>query len=159
MSTFNFADDLVRGEAAEDALDAFFARWYAIERVSMDDQRRGVDRIFTCHKTGRVHSVEYKADFRTEETGNIMIETISVVEDHKPGWYYTCEADILIKYVPGYVIYQTRPELLREGIDPLDYHLVYQQNDGYRSQAAIVPEGVFAAVCEWATFDIDDGIA
>jgi hypothetical protein len=100
MNGETFTESLARGAAAEAELDRYFAAFYRIERASYEDQRHGIDRIFTSARAGIVYTIEYKADWRGADTGNCFIETSSrdMAAGSVPGWPYTSRAQILIHY-------------------------------------------------------------
>lgn len=100
----NFDEKLAWGQYMENLLDDYFSTWFSIADVPMALQRLGVDRIFTKRSTGERFSVEYKADQRAHETGNVYIETVSVEKDEvieKLGWAYTSIAQRLVYFIPG----------------------------------------------------------
>lgn len=142
MSSYGFRTQLAIGQANETKLDAFFERWYVITPATMEQQRQGVDRIFTRRDTGEVFKIEYKTDYTAAGTGNAFVETISVDVDRKPGWAITSQARILLYYVPGpevvYVIQfaQLRRQLARwEEIYPVRSI----PNRGYHTHGLLVP--------------------
>lgn len=104
--THNFSDSLEVGEKYEGELDEHFSQWFIVKKVSMDLQKLGVDRIFTKRKTGERFTVEYKADSRASETGNMYIETVSVGRDEDTvvtkGWIYTSTAQLLVYFLPDW---------------------------------------------------------
>lgn len=100
VAVHRFADCLARGQAAEQAMDRHFGRWFQVAPVPRQDERRGIDRRWSCLQTGAVYTVEYKADWRAGETGRAFLETWSVVEKQKPGWVVTSEAMLLAYYLP-----------------------------------------------------------
>src|SRR6185436_15012585 len=96
MPIYNFTDQLKKGKEAEAELDAYFTDVYSIAKVTLQDDKRGIDRVFTNRKSGRVFSVEYKTDFLAPTTGNAFVEIVAVSTTNKPGWAKTCEADYLV---------------------------------------------------------------
>lgn len=86
--------------AYEAAIDRVFSQWYDIEPVPLAINKIGIDRLWTSKTTRVRYSVEYKTDWKTSETGNAFIETVSVDENNKPGWGYTCSAQLIVYYVP-----------------------------------------------------------
>lgn len=98
MHDFDTSFALSKGDEAE--VDAYFGRWFSIEQATREQERCGIDRIWTDRK-GRVFAVEYKADRRAAETGNLFIETESVDTARTPGWALTCQAQLVVVYVPG----------------------------------------------------------
>lgn len=105
----------------------------------MDSQRRGIDRIFTHRRTGKVFFVEYKADFYV--SGNAFIETVSVDTTNTPGWALTSEADILIYYFvrldDAFVLPMAVARRIAKA--PSRYPLVSVPNKGYMTKGLLVP--------------------
>jgi hypothetical protein len=98
---YDFNEQLTKGEGAERTLDTLFAQWYAIQPVDREQQRRGIDRIFTRKDNGCIFRIEYKTDWTASKTGNGFVETVSVDTANKSGWAHSSQADYLIYYVPG----------------------------------------------------------
>lgn len=98
---YDFQTQLRAGQTHEEYLDAFNRQWFDIREADRDEQRRGIDRIFTEKNTGAIYTVEYKADTTATRTGNAFVETISVDTANKPGWAYTSKADWLLYYLPA----------------------------------------------------------
>lgn len=98
---YGFKEQLTKGQQSEAELDSFFAQWYTIEPVTMEQQRQGIDRVFTRKDNGHVFDIEYKTDWTASKTGNAFVETVSVDTANKPGWAHSSQADYLIYYVPG----------------------------------------------------------
>lgn len=91
--THNFQDSLSFGKTIEQELDVVFSRWYSIEPVTLDDEKKlGIDRIFT-RKDGTTIKVEYKADRWAINTSNIFIE---LEVSGKPGWTVKTAADVVV---------------------------------------------------------------
>jgi|TARA_Y100000310_G_scaffold96219_1_gene93983 hypothetical protein len=139
---YDFKTQFVSGKADEAKLDKFFSRWYEIIPVNRDAERKGVDRIFTHKDDGRKYVVEYKADSKAAETGNVFIETISVDTAKKPGWAYTSYAQLLIIYIPPtgqvYVCHLSVIKGLLEAWKK-QYKTTSAQNDGYKTWGILVP--------------------
>jgi hypothetical protein len=143
MYVYDFDQQMRQGDEGADFLDAFFAgKGYAIRPATRDEQRQGVDRIFTSPRTGSISRVEYKTDRAAARTGNAFIETVSVDAAGKMGWALTSQADILVYYVPPdrriYVVpfralHWEMPRWLRE------YPPRTAQNDGYATHGIIIP--------------------
>lgn len=95
-----FEDRLKMGQYAEQVLDIHFAdKGIQVYPVTEEMERDGIDRIF-ADKASSVY-VEYKADFRAHETGNIFLEHEKNENGHgKPGWARTSRADLLVYYLP-----------------------------------------------------------
>lgn len=97
---YGFAEQLKAGQAHEHFLDEYSGRWFEITEATREQQRQGIDRIYTAKATGVVTTVEYKADTTASRTGNAFVETISVDTVMKPGWAYSSQADWLLYYLP-----------------------------------------------------------
>lgn len=140
--SYDFDRQLAEGEAGEAFLDAFFrGRGHTVRPVSMDGQRRGIDRDITA-PDGRQMSVEYKTDRLAARTGNAFVETISVdAEQGKMGWALTSQADYLVYYVPEHVILILPFASLRWALPGWmrDYPARAAPNDGYRTHGVLVP--------------------
>ena len=133
---YEFNVMLKLGEKHEADLDVYFSKWYRIERVNMELQRLGVDRLFNRPDGTRI-SVEYKADDTAARTGNAFIETVSVDNQNKPGWALSSIAQVLIYYIPPLQdIYIIRMLDLKMDIEKLvSNHEVKQiPNGGYMTE-------------------------
>ena len=117
--TYDFDEQLNIGRKYEYTLDgALLSCTYVkgIERVSLSEERKGIDRYVTM-SDGRRLAVQYKADKTAGKTGNAFIETISVDNDETEeaaGWAFTCEADYIFYFVvDNREIYVIQPRRLR----------------------------------------------
>jgi hypothetical protein len=114
--TYSFVEQLEMGEAGEKVLDAYFAKWYDIKPATLEQQKNEkIDRLFRP-KVGpggqdmtRTHpnwiKVEYKTDDKTDKTGNLFIETMSMIEWGKYGWAWTTQAEKVIYYALPDTVY------------------------------------------------------
>jgi hypothetical protein len=142
------------GAAVEKLLDAHFMNLFTIEEVDLDTQKRGIDRIYTHPESGAVATVEYKADTRSLETGNLFIEVWSNKQSKKKGWAYTSQAQWLYFYVVDYkevcIIEMTKLKRLLKG-----WNQTYKKatacnrsSDGfYNSEGILVPLEDFKKEC------------
>jgi len=149
---FDFDTQLGKGEDWERQLDRHFQKWFKIAPATMDQQRTGIDRIFT-DANGRVLTVEYKSDERASSTGNAFVETVSVSTTGKQGWAYTCRADLLLYFLPGdLLIYVWKPEKLRRHLSKWEckYRTVSVPNSGYVTKGILVPLAEFEQYAEQA---------
>lgn len=141
----NFKDSLEYGEGVELILDGFFEPWFDITPVTPDQQRLGVDRIFTKLSTGERFSVEYKADRQAHETRNVYIETVSVRKegkDEKLGWAYTSTAQRLLYFIPGSgIVYILDMIAIRDKLPAWTkkYRTVEADNGDYVGEGILVP--------------------
>jgi hypothetical protein len=147
---YDFAESFGRGKRGEDILDTYFADRFDIRPVSMDQDRLGIDRIFTNH-LGRQLTVQYKTDRTAATTGNVFIETVSVDYPPKAGWVFSCSADWLIYYVPGWdMAYVVRPAALKAKVR--EWYGAHQcraiPNKSYHTIGVLVPRHIFATVAE-----------
>lgn len=148
---YDFKTQLAKGEAEERVLDKFFqGRGWKTMATTMQDQRRGIDRWFECSMQDGVYSVEYKADFRAHETGNVYLETVSVgkydasgeFQVKKRGWLWTTEANYLMYYIPGDLrVMLFVPGDLRDFVVENEgkYRSVSVKNSGYQGRGLLVP--------------------
>lgn len=140
--TFDFAQQLAKGEAAERLLDEYFADRFEILPVTREGQRKGIDRVFIDRQTHTHESVEYKTDWRAQNTGNAFIETVSVDSQEKRGWAYTTQADLVFYYVPGEeLVYVLQPVVIRERLPKWQqrYRAAKARNEGYYTHGVLVP--------------------
>ena len=157
-SVYSFDKQLIKGEdEGEKILDIFYGKRFDIQKVSMELQRLGIDRIWT-DKTGYRNFVEYKTDFRASSSGKVFIETISVDTQDKLGWIYTSCAFVLIFYVPGLKkAFITRiPAIrfcLKEWLNEYEKKVI--PNETYNTVGICVPIVEFEKICsEIDTIDI-----
>jgi len=142
----------LEGEAV---LDRYFKQWYDVAPASEAQQRDGIDRVFSCQKTGRRFTVEYKADGVAARTGNAFVETWSVAEDKRRGWAYTSHAQMLIYFVPQTgAIYMASMLKIKEMLETwtADYREKSVKNSGkngnpYTTKGLPVPLLEFARCC------------
>jgi hypothetical protein len=145
-----FAEQLAKGEQSECELDTLFAKWYDIIPATMDQQRQGIDRIFTRKDNGQVHKIEYKTDWTAGRTHNAFVETVSVSTTNKPGWVHSSQADYLIYFVPDdCLIYIIAFAKLRARL-PFwkKFKTASAENDGYSSTGILVPLGEFERIAK-----------
>lgn len=146
--TYDFKTQLHCGQTHEHFLDEFFNRWFVIADATRDQQRQGIDRMFTDKDTGAIHAVEYKADTTASRTGNAFVETISVDTANKLGWAYTSMADWLFYYLPkDGLIYFFEFAKLRRHLPrwTKQYPARSIPNNGYKTVGLLVPLAEFEA--------------
>lgn len=151
MNTYQFQPQLAQGEAGERKLDEHFAQWFTIRLATMEEQRQGIDRIFTRHTDGDTFKVEYKTDSRAAETGNAFVETISVDTAHKLGWAHTSQSDVLLYYVPGTeVVYIITMRRLQKCLTRWaeTYPTRRTPNQGYHTHGLLVPLDEFERIAQ-----------
>jgi hypothetical protein len=154
--TYSFPEQLERGQHWEGVLDEYFSTWYDITEATRDEQRKGIDRWFR-HKDGYRYGVplepvpvEYKADDKTSDTGNVFIETDSVVENDKPGWAWKSQAKILVYLAIPDTLYIASMENVRKMIREWRnaYGTRRVKNQHWTSRGIPVPEEAFAMICD-----------
>jgi len=147
-----FDGSYARGKQFEAEQDAFYARWFAIEKVDRATDRTGIDRYFTPKKQfycpDRI-AVEYKGDDRAAETGNLFIEVTSVSSTGKPGWAIRCASDWISIYVPPrkeFYILATKAMLQSHQAAAwlMRYPVNAAVNNGYDTWGVCVPRKVVA---------------
>jgi hypothetical protein len=112
--TYTFETQKARGDAGELFLDRWFAAEYEVQPAAPQEQRRGIDRVFTHRQTGQRLAVEYKTNYKAAYTGKAFVETVSVDTAGRAGWAYESQADYLVYYIPGEgLIYVITLEVLR----------------------------------------------
>ena len=138
---YNFDTKLKQGERFEAELDTFFSSDYDIQPATRDQQRAGIDRVFTRRDSGNVCRVEYKSDLTASRTGNAFVETVSVDAKNKPGWAYTSQADYLMYYLPkDRLIYIIAFDALRKRLPAWGrYPSRPIPNEGYNTVGLLVP--------------------
>ncbi|HMM41915.1 MAG TPA: hypothetical protein PKA95_08445 [Thermomicrobiales bacterium] len=153
---YDFARQFKHGQRGEEVLDAFFGARYNILPATAADERRGIDRYFT-DVTGRQLTVQYKTDTTAATTGNVFVEVVSVDTHGKPGWVFSCRADWLVYYVPGWrTAFAVIPDNLRAAL-PKWYEtctLRPVRNKSYHTIGLLVPRLVFGAACQ-QVIDLD----
>lgn len=139
---YKFQRQLQQGEAYERHLDAVFAGEFAIEPATREQQRAGIDRIFTRRSDGKRFTVEYKADSKAGRTGNAFVETTSVDTTGKAGWATSSQADILIYLVtePETIYCIALPRLRAKlGGWQRKYRNAAANNESYHTLGLLVP--------------------
>lgn len=141
------------GEEREKELDAWMSERFGFvcEPVSRADQRRGIDRRVTDpSRPGTVWMVEYKADAKAAETGNVFLETIGYdINGGKLGWGLACQADWIVYWVPplGRILF-VKPDTIRDYV-PLwakEYRLAVASNTKYNAHGILVPLRIFETI-------------
>ncbi|GAC1457012.1 MAG: hypothetical protein NVS2B14_00030 [Chamaesiphon sp.] len=142
---YEFNAQLSQGESDEHILDEYFSKRYRIRAATKQEQKVGIDRIF--YPSSDLYEyipVEYKSDRRAHITGNAFIETVSVENGTKniPGWAYTCEANIIIYFLPALKIaYCLEPWKIKAILS--DWKAKYPErsvkNQGWITKGLLVP--------------------
>lgn len=98
----NFEQLKAEGQTGEQALDAFFSRYYKTIKVApLEWQRFGIDRLFIDHDDSQ-KTIEYKTDYKFAATNNIFLEWEIIETDgsKSKGWIKKSIAQQLIYYSP-----------------------------------------------------------
>lgn len=152
---YNFDDQLEKGERIELALDEHFQSLGArVLRAKPEHQRVGVDRWFKLpfHIKAEPIPVEYKADWKATETGNVFLEFISVMRGdiiESLGWVTTSRAEWLFYCLPesGYVLHVEFSRLRKEFCKwEKQFPKKKVKNQGYVSWGVPVPLEVFGEI-------------
>lgn len=140
MKVHEFGTSKRVGDFGEDVFSQLLGLIGAnVEDVSGDKkwQKMGIDFV----ADGVWYDTKY--DTRSNETGNIAVETVSrrvdgVVE--APGWIYTSEADYIVyiyQWGQRWIVQFFTTENLREIVKGKQLRPVY--NRGYQAEVALVP--------------------
>ena len=153
---YDFNEQLNMGHKYEVILDEAISGSFGVqkvERVGMEEERRGIDRYFSM-SDGRRLAIQYKADKTAGRTGNAFIETISVDNDKKEeaaGWAFTCEADYIFYFIiDEREIYVVRPQRIRRKL-PFWLRRFEQRaipNGDYKTIGVLVPLQELKAISE-----------
>ena len=149
MKSYDMRQQLRQGEAAERYLDSLFGDEFVIRPATRQQQRQGIDRIFTRRRDGSEFRIEYKADKTAARTGNAFVETVSVDTFNKPGWAYTCQSDYIFYYIVGAVpVYILRPEDIQKRLKRWEtrYEKRRIPNGSYHTEGLLVPLEEFKEV-------------
>jgi len=139
-----------KGKVGEDDLDRFYGIAHIIKEVSIELQNLGIDRVFIKMKSGFRFTVDYKTDYKTFDTGNVFIETVSRTDINKLGWAFTSCAQYIFYYLPqervNYIatMHDIRNKLLQWY---KEYPTKPAYNEGYKSLGITVPLDVFSGIC------------
>lgn len=152
MTIYNFEDQLNKGKDSEALLDEYFKRWYTVENVPIEFEKKlHYDRLFVRPDGSQV-AVEYKTDYMGHQTGNLIVEVVSSDAHDTPGWAYTCRADMLVWWIVGTgELLGASPSAIREKLP--EWRSMYRQvkirNEGYNTLGIAVPIVVFKSICLW----------
>jgi hypothetical protein len=142
---YEFDEQLADGENHEKTLDSFYSQSYKVTKVSMEEQKRGLDRVFTS-SDGFRFSVEYKADTTADTSNKAFVETVSVNTSNKPGWAYSSCSQILIYYIPPRnIAYRFETMKIKRLVNKWKeiYETKEAPNNGYTTLGVVVPLGEF----------------
>ncbi len=135
-----------QGKNVEAFLDEWFRHegWTVCPMGAYDERVLHLgDRYFVRGLT--VLKIEYKSGIQTFYTGNVFLETVSVDRQEKPGWVYTCQADVIFyAALLNHKILVFKPQRLRNRIEWLktqypEVKTSNHQNDGYETYGVLIP--------------------
>lgn len=150
-----FKKKFKEGEIHAHTLDVFFSKQFEIIEANRKQESLGIDRIFISKLYGFRYSVEYKADSRAAETGNVFIEVTSVDTMNEPGWALSSTAQILIYYIPPEgKVFIVRMLNIRDKIKKwsLDHGIKLAHNITYNTKGIPVPIDVFKTIVQKIEF-------
>lgn len=144
--TYSWVEQYEKGMEGELVLDKYFSQWYDIKPATLVQQKdEKIDRLFRRKNSdGPWKKVEYKTDSRTDQTGNLFIETWSAVEWRRYGWAFASKADIIIYYALPDTVYIIERNQLQDAL----LHWIRQykphriKNNGYTTEGLAIPADV-----------------
>ena len=159
ISTYKFSQQLAKAETVERELDEYFqGQGIKVHPASSDAQRAGIDRWFRMPLQKGFIPVEYKADWKASETGNVFVELISVLRGASIdalGWAYSSQADWLFYCLPaeGYALHIEFAELrkhLAVWVKQFQQRTIKNEDtdkySGYQTTGLLVPMMVFSEI-------------
>jgi hypothetical protein len=147
---YSFKTQLAKGKAQEARLDKFFSRWFEIAPATREQQRQGIDRLWTGKQHGQHLSVEYKADWTASGTGNVWLE---VETAGGAGWMLKCRASHLVYFLPeSGMAFLAETQTLKEKLPgwAQKFPVRQAQDDGWVSVGLLVPVKEFSQASELA---------
>jgi hypothetical protein len=152
VTVYSFSQQLSKGKQSESMLDDYFRKWYTVENVPIEFEKKlHYDRLF-IRPDGSQITVEYKTDYMGHQTGNLIVEIVSNDKYDVPGWAYSCRADMLVWWVTGsHELLGVSPAAIREKLPEWEsvYRRVSIKNEGYNTIGIAVPIVVFKSICLW----------
>jgi len=153
-SPYNFDSQMTKGDRGAEDVIAYLSIQHEWIPATKDEQKKGIDGIAICRKTGRKWAVEIKTDWVAKETGNVFIETVSVDAEGILGWAYTSLAQVLCYYIPQastmYVVSMARVKARVCEWAKLYPHRSIPNNGrhgGYNTEGLLVPLEIFIEQC------------
>ena len=141
--TYTFEEQLALGQRGEHDLDCVLLNVYPdLRPATLREEKQGIDRVGTYPPSGRIHTIQIKSDWVAHRTGNAFIETVSRDKHQKPGWVYTCQADLIIYYLPEIPrIYCIKPSTLKAALPEWEkqYSTAIAKNRTYNTLGILVP--------------------
>lgn len=151
MKTYSFRQQLQLGQKAERAIADILKNQFEVVEASHDQQRQGIDILGRHRISGQYLRFEIKSDLLAHQYGNAFVEIISNDAARKPGWVFTCTADILLYFIPGCSkLLFFRPFRLRDRtwLWEQRFPVKPSQNFSYRTWGICVPLAEFAPLAE-----------
>lgn len=146
MSRFQETNQWKSGQSIEDFLDKLHRdHGWQVERTTPHEERVLCLGDRHMRKDDEHFLVEYKSGIQTFYTGNVFLETVSVDTQNKPGWVYTCKADVILyAALLNNRILVFQPNKLRFVIEELksfypEVSTKNNQNEGYNTHGVIIP--------------------
>jgi hypothetical protein len=137
---YEFDRQRQQGVIGELAVDRFFSAWgngLLCLPAGPEAEKRGIDRYLAGNL-----SVEVKTDWLAASTGNAFVETVSSDTTQTPGWVFTCQADLLLYYIPQLstaMIVRAGDLRQRIGAWQKNYPNRAVRNKGYCTHGILVP--------------------
>ncbi|OYT64165.1 hypothetical protein B6U67_00755 [Methanosarcinales archaeon ex4484_138] len=159
-----FEQNVIEGEICEEKVKERFKEIFTpiLHHILFNDnpelQKRGID--FEIH--GRPVRFDVKCRFfKSYSYGDILLETVSVREEDKPGWLWTSESDIIVyvwqnkqknKFIGGYLLFlnEIRDWLDKTGTSrfrKIIAHSINRHGSQWSTENIAVPISEFPAHC------------
>lgn len=142
MNPYNFYTQRAIGHAGEAVIcDWLNSQGWQLRPATDAEQRQGID-FWGCFPSKGATSFEIKTDRRAHRSGNAFIELESSNKTGKLGWLFTCEADVILYWIPGLdLVLWMQPDNIRNAYQDWKdlYSLRQIPNDGYYTTGLIVP--------------------
>lgn len=117
MQVVYFDDSLKEGRKGELAVKKLLEdRGWLVYDVSDNPSYQERDIDLVIEGAGDIRTVEVKTDNKYNSTGNICFELVSNLNTGRKGWYYTCDADLLIVYTTTKFIIIDMKQLKESGL-------------------------------------------
>lgn len=141
---YKFDDKLKEGIVGEEIITRYLVNdGFTVKKANPEQEKQGID--LTCFKLEKSHTVEVKSDLMAHETGNSVIELVSVFKNGsvvKEGWAKTCQSEyvfyLIIKDLYFYVL---KMSVIRKILPTwmCKYRSVFIANKDYQTIVILVP--------------------
>jgi len=142
IPVYNFEEQLKIGKKGEEIMGKYHAPFYIVTKTLLAQDKQGVDFIFTSYSTEYPWKVEVKTDQKSQDTGNLFMETISKDTTNKQGWAETSQCEVFIQYrwYADEVMYFWMKDI-KNNIDEWakKYRVVAAQNTEYKTWGVLLP--------------------